>query len=487
MVIRNSFIYLYTAILVFILSGAENVYAQVTLDRKFDIPIGQFENPFKVVTAGVNGLILYRDITEFETATDRTWELLHLDANLDVHFSTTLKTELSFDLISACVDGQFLYLLYKNPNSSQKVIDIIRLNLVTKNVNIISIKSIVPRVVNYFRVVNNTIILGGREKGKSAVIFYLDLSDRPINLQGIYGKKGKILDIFNDPENNICTILFRYRNPDGNWSVAVKSYDYNGKLFEETNIEPDGLIQLGEARTRIVGNRRIVAGTYSKRGNTASVGYFSAEITPRGSVDIKYFPLNTINVPDSLTETNIDSVEHEEAKKKPDIHKYMHVRDLRKTPAQLILLTETMHLDDMNPKNRENAGGKVRFIDGSLTSVDRHGELIWHYEYRLNGNYTDLEPKLSTFEQRNDTTLIMLHYRKSLALQKISNGELIEGFSYTDLDLLDVYQQFDQGFNDGVSELRPWYGPYYIFIGVINDPQSPENLTMISLRKIKIK
>jgi len=81
----------------------------------------------------------------------------------------------------------------------------------------------------------------------------------------------------------------------------------------------------------------------------------------------------------------------------------------------------------------------------------------------------------------------MLHYRKSVALQKISNGELIEGFSYTDLDLLDVYQQFDQGFNDGVSELRPWYGPYYIFIGVINDPQSPENLTMISLRKIKIK
>ncbi|MFC2124556.1 hypothetical protein ACFLU5_07070 [Bacteroidota bacterium] len=480
--------YLRCYFLTILLLGCFKIYGQVKLDGILDLPIGQVERIFHIITADKNGLILYRETTELEETTVRTWEILLLNTELEVQWSTSLKSEYSFQLNSICADEISFYLLFKNQSSSKKEIKIYQIDFSSKNFVVIPVKTFVPKKINYFKVVSNTIVLGGSEKGKPAIVFYPKLSDRPVILQGIFGKKGKVLDIFHDSENNICTILYQYRNIDGNWSVAVKSYDYTGKIIEDTNIEPDGLVQIKDARTRISGDRRIVAGTYYRRGNSAVNGYFSAVISPHGTYDLELFPLNTLNVKDiSLSDTTYNIADSVVEKRIPDKYEHMLVRELQTHNGQLLLLTETMNPNDLNSKAREKSGGKVRFIKGAISSFNRKGALLWHNEYMMSGYYSELYPSLTKMEGRNDTIITFIYYRKSIAEQKLFDGELVSGYSYTDLELMDFYDEFDKESLNVHNEIRAWYGSHYLFISMMKDPETFENLTMLSLRKLKIE
>ena len=486
--IRKSGKYLLISYLVILIFGYTQSYGQIVVSGAFDVPIGQYEKMFRIVTADQNGLILFRDITEFEDSEEHDWEVLLLNTDLEVQWSTILRTEQSYSLTAACTQDHFLYLLFKNQSSSKKDIKIFRIDLTTKKFHIVPIITFVPKVIDYFKIVHNTIILGGYEKGKPAIVFYPQLTDRPVILQGIFGKKGKVLDIYHDTENNICTIPYQYRNNDGNWSISIKSYDYNGRIIEDTNIIPEGLEQFKDARTKILGDRRIVAGTYYKRGNSAVQGYFSASISPRGTYDLKLFPLNTLNVRDTtLADTLAVDIDSLIEKRIPVIHEHMLVREMQEYNEQLILLTETMNPNDMNPKNREKSFGKVRFIKGAILSFDRQGDLTWNFDYLMPGYYSEENPALTKLKEKQDTLITFLHYRQSIAEQKLIEGELVTGFTYTDLGLMDFYDEFDKESLGVDSEIRKWYGSYYIFISIANDPGSVEDITMLSLRKMKVE
>ena len=485
---RRSRIYILLSFVAVLSLGYVRSYGQIEVNGTFDVPVRQFERMFRIVTADQNGLVLFRETTRFEESTEHTWELLLLDTDLEVRWSTSLKTDLSYSLTAACTLDNYLYLLFKNQSSSKKDIKIFKIDLTTKGFVIIPIGTFVPRTIDYFKVVNNTIILGGSEKGKPAVVFYPQLSDRPVILQGIFGKKGKVLDIYHDTKNNICTIPYQYRNTDGNWSVSIKSYDYKGKIIEETNIEPEGLEQFKDARTRILGDRRIVAGTYYKRGNSAMQGYFSTSISPTGSYDLKLFPLNTLNVEDTTSVdtalVNMDSIAEIRI---PVKYEHMLVREMQEHNGQVIFLTETMNPQDMNAKNREKSLGKVRFIKGAITSFNRQGDLLWNFDYLMSGYYSEINPALTKMRQKKDTIITFLFYRKSIAEQKLVDGELVSGFKYTDLGLMDFYDEFDKESLGIHSEIRKWYGSYYILISIANDPKTIENITMLSLRKVKVE
>ena len=203
---------------------------------------------------------------------------------------------------------------------------------------------------------------------------------------------------------------------------------------------------------------------------------------------MKLFPLNTLNVRDTtLVDTVAVDIDSLIEKRIPVIHEHMLVREMQEYNEQLILLTETMNPNDMIPKNREKSFGKVRFIKGAILSFDRQGDLTWNFDYLMPGYYSEENPALTKLKEKQDTLITFLHYRQSIAEQKLIEGELVIGFTYTDLGLMEFYDEFDKESLGVDSEIRKWYGSYYIFISIANDPGSVEDITMLSLRKMKVE
>lgn len=463
-------------------------YPQVRLDRSLDMIFGNAEKTYEILSIENRGLALYRDVTSLENSIDRTWELLLLDMDLETQWQTILKSGINQIIIASCFEEPFLYFLLQNQNTSDKGGEIYRIDIITKKFSSLSINSFFPKKINYFTVVNSSIILGGQEKNKPAMVVFPGFVDRPVILQGIYGKRSEIVEIYHDDRNLIFSILYSYRNLDGNLSLAVKSYNYEGRLIEENSIEPDGTLQLVDGRTRIIANRRLIAGLYLDRGTFAANGYFTASIDPRGNYKINYFPLNEEKIPQSLSEYSQDSLasDLEIIENIPANSANIVVREIIEVPGQLLLLTETIRPGDMNSSAREKAGGKVRFTKGAITSINVAGDINWYSEYQLSGYYTDIQPALTKVWCRNDTTLLFFYHKGTIASRKIRNGEVILEYANTSLEHPDVQDEEELHDFESTYEIRHWYGPFYLYIRRKYNPGSIDEAIILSLRKLEI-
>jgi hypothetical protein len=462
--------------------------AQVEQTQRIEFELNdEDDRVFNIVTAGEEGLVLYREVKNRETRMERKWEVIHLDTTLSVLWRNYYYVDLRYIYSGwEYCDGQFYMLFRQNVESIKANLQILRLNLDNQQSSTFLIERDFPLELSQFEVVRNTLIFGGYANTRPAVVAYIFGDTKPIVLPGFYNQKSELMQIEVDDAAGTFNVLTSLRQKDGSKTIDIKTFDQRGEMLKNVLLQPSNERSLLYGRSvTLKDNIHLIAGTYTRKRSDMSRGIFLARIAPDGEHVINYYNYadlkNFFSYMKAKREKRIkERIERRKIKGKKNRFNYrLLVHDVVEAPnGNFIMIGEAFY-----PKYSHNSfyspfGGYSRYMgdygmmfDGYrythavVIGFDTNGRVQWDNSFEIN-DVESFELEQFVHVAANDDKVVLAYLFENVVRTKVVyQGEVLEGKSFNDLMLSfedDVISDKDSEYEG----MESWYGNVMIAFGV---------------------
>jgi hypothetical protein len=331
-------------------------------------------------------------------------------------------------------------------------------------------------------------MIGGMERIKPSIVLYKFNDDRPVILQGLYSNKIDLLDIDVDNSNQIITVLTSFRNTRGKYCIGVRSFDEEGHVIENVNIEPPNDIYLLEATSRIMNNQyRIVTGTYKQIKGSYTEGIFIVRMNANGKQETGYFDFYTLyGIPRPL-----DSLQG----KSQDIpinarfRMYWEVTGISAIKNHPAILLEAFNEEERHSVGVTGSSEVIYIYKKGLVIVLNDGfRPEKNFEIEMDGLIHDLlRPNLFVIPYDSVPEIGYFNFNR-LGISDLDSAGSSKGRYFISLPEVSGLDTENINIYHNLSIFIPWFGRNYLYCGIKSEKNenSPNEKSMF-MEKIVFK
>ncbi len=460
-------------------------FAQLEQPGRIEIPFEDEDEYFEVVSAGENGIVLYREVRNRETRMERKYQVILIDSALNKKWENFYFINLRYIIRGYESFENYFYLLFQRNTESLKAdLFILRINLDTKASETFLIEREYAMELTEFEVLGNTIIFAGYSSNLPTVICYEFGKNQPIVLPGLFNEKSKIQHLEIDDDLRIFNVLVSFRTNDGRRSLSLKTYDETGKMIKNINLQPSDEHSLLFGRTvKLDRNTDLVVGTYSRKRSDISRGIYLARISQNGDQIINYYNYadlkNFFSYMKARRQKRIEErIKRRKIKGKKNRFNYrLLVHEIVERDGKFIMVGEAYYpkysqssyyggyTNSYYGNNFGSAFDGYKYTHAVVFGFDRRGRLIWDNSFEINDvvSYT-LDQYVHISMSDEEMALVYL-YENEIRTKVIEGNEVLEGKTFNELKLSfedDVAATSD----DEYGGLEKWYGGNLFAYGV---------------------
>lgn len=469
-----------------LLSGVSvSLHAQLVQPERLELELEDDDSYYTVVSAGGEGVLLYRLNEEETKGNDLVFDVLLYDTDLKERWSTQLAVEDAELTGHEYKDGSF-YLLFREQKNQADNYQVYSIEVESGKISGYTIDNAIPVELTEFTTVDGVVLLGGYVNFRPTIIYFDLKNDKYRVLPGFYMNKSDLLEISTDEASGTFTVLYTEKAGKRQQTISSKTFDRNGELLLQYSLRPEKGKSLQYGRTTSFGPAGLyVAGTYSHGNMKYSRGIFIAKLDADGKQEINYYNYgdldNFFNYMRAGREKRVKKrIERRKIKgKKVKLNYRLLVHDIIEKDGASILVGEAFYpkyrsghnfpFYNMRPERRSGMGnGNIegyRYTHAVLIGFDEKGELLWDNSFEIKDV---LSPRLEKYVHvlPQDTSTVLLYMFENVMRSKIiRKEEVLEGKNTEEIaTLFEGDEVKNNEFN--VGGLEEWYGPYFFAYGV---------------------
>ncbi len=486
-----------------------SAFSQVYQGARYEKVLDREDDDFLIVSADENGLFLSRMVKNKETKRDFKYELIHLDTALQVKWELFDYVDLEYKKVGYDFIDPYVYFLFRSSLKTKRF-KVIRFEKETQAKEVFDFETEYDLEMTEFEVIDETLIFGGYVNNRPTFVCYKFGSATPIVLPGFRNEPNQIMQLEVEEKKGIFNVLLNHQTPDKKRSISLRTFDTNGNLLIDYDLQPQGDYGLIYGRSVAINEERhIVVGTYSHKKSDLSRGIFVSTIESNGDHVINYYNYadlkNFFNYLKAKREIRIKKkIARRKIKgKKNKFHYKLLVHDIIEYKDQYIMVGEAFY-----PKYSYTSPGYATynpyytggsFFEGYaythavVIGFDHRGKILWDNSFEIQD--------IVTFNLRHyvhagpvDDGIVLLYVYNNEIRMKIIQGtqvldiqDQIELKTNLDKELID-----EDDVNSEYGGLEDWYGKTYFAFGIqeIKDSESmigAEKTDIFFINKVILK
>lgn len=471
--------------------------AQLVQPHRFEKELNAYEDGYEVMTAGENGVIVYRSRNEYDKKGGQLWEFVMLDTTLHVTWEKQLYIEK--DLMYRGYDyslGNF-YFLFQKYTGSSKDLKLMQMRASTGDTLRYTIKNLVPLELTEFEVTDGAAILGGYYNHEPVVIHFGFNNAKTKVLPGIFGTKTELVQLKVD--DNSITVLVSSKTYDKRNTLTIKKYDVDGEYLNTFTLEPDldkGLIFGRIANTE--GANDLIAGTYGGKRSEYSRGLFLGLVDKENKQSIEYFNYadfeNFFNYMRAKRKERVSNrIDRKKIKgKKIKFNYRLLVHQIIQQGDTYIMLGEAFYPKYSSGSYYSNGYSSVpyagygygyggygsnrydymplnfagyRYTHAIVAGFNSKGEMLWDNSFEIE-DVISFSLEQFVHASITDEGIVLLYLYDNQVRSKIIEGaEVVEGKRFDNLKLTFEDDKVSNYSSDKIGGLEKWYGNTYVAFG----------------------
>ena len=496
----------------------QNIQAQVVQPKRYEIELGSFDAGYEVMLGEENGVIFYKATKQYQSKS-QLWEFNMLDTALNPMWQKLYYIDSDYIYSGYDYFGTDFYFLYQVIGKTSTDWMLIQMDLGTGDTIQHNIKNLLRINIQEFEVTDGAAIIGGYYNTDPVVIHFDMSSGKTKVLPGIFGNKTELVQVKVMDDNSI-TVLVSDRTYDRRNTLAVKTYDNDGKYLNNHVFEPDldkGLIFGRVADVPGVGN--LVSGTYGGKRSDYSRGLFIGNAGVARKDAIKYYNYadfdNFFNYMKAKRQKRVaNKITRKKVKgKKTKFNYRLIVHEILKDNDTYIMLGEAFYpkysntgsFSSMNSfYDRPSYGGfgrnkqvsanfaGYRYTHAVVIGFDREGNMLWDNSFQIE-DVTSFTLKQFVQADITENGLVLLYLYDDEVRSKIIRGsEVIEGKSMSQVKLTFLDDAISNTSASSIGGLEKWYDDQFLAYGIqkiknLKDAGVKMNRRVFYLNKIEYK
>jgi protease II len=179
---------------------------------------------FDVVSAGEQGIVLYREIRNRETRMEHKYQVILVDTTLNKVWEKSYYIHLRYIQIGFEYAEDYFYLLFqRNIESLKADLFVLRINLHTQNAETFLIERDYAVELTEFEVVGNTLVFGGYSNNMPTVLAYKFGVSQTIVLPGFFNERSELQHLETDDNLKTINVLVSFRTANRRKSLSLKN------------------------------------------------------------------------------------------------------------------------------------------------------------------------------------------------------------------------------------------------------------------------
>lgn len=457
--------------------------AQWVQPHRYEVELGLTDKSFLVIPCQEEGIGLVR---ERQATTDgkKFWEVIMLDTALGEAWKRNIVLDDQNLLRGYDYDLDKLYLLFAKNNYSQIDYLMITLDRESGDYIIKEFEMIVNVALTEFEILNNKAIFGGAYNQRPVVLL-MNLNDAKMQvIPGLYNEFSELIHLNIQHQFSRFQVITTHRLRDKRFTISIKSYNSEGNLMWEHQIDPPDDLNIIYGRVIPLKNGNVqMVGTYSNNNSSFSRGVISTELSPEGIQETNIYNYadfeNFFSYMKPKREKRIrKKIERKRNKgKEMKLNYRLIVHDIIDRGDGYIVLGEAFY-PKYNSHTQNFAGGYVnervnqyfegyQYTHSVIMGFDGNGNMTWDNSFEIS-DVLSFELEQFVHINPNDTSLEMaLHYlyNNQISTKIIRKQEVIEGPLNSEIKPLYEHDEIKTG-DDSEEMLAHWYDDFFHVSGV---------------------
>lgn len=414
--------------------------AQVQQIGRFEIPISNFENSnFSVVSAGANGLMIYRRL--YSSPLDQL-EITRVDTIFRVVWNKKLEIAKGLRAVRALVKHNSLFVLFKANNNRYGDFLIAAIDINDGAYMVYRVQNLISFNPTEFIITDEAALIGGYFNYRPLILHFNFASQKSKILPGFFNEVGELTQVkpYDDGSVEVIVSSDNYEKKKCLW---IRNYDAKGDLIKTTILEPGDKKNLIFGRSIPIGNdEQAVVGVYG-RFKEYSRGIFIARIDPVGEYQIKYYDYGDLNhffsyMKATRQERIKQRIERKKIKgKKAKFNYRFIVHEVIETKDNYVMLGEAFF-----PKYAYvNGLSQTRILIGYqythavVIGFDKNGKLTWDNSFEINDIITSNLNQYVKIQAQEDKIYLQYVYENEIRSKIIMESQIVEGKSSDEVKL----------------------------------------------------
>ena len=448
--------------------------------NRLEFPLTSGMTDCTLINGGEDGLLVV--IENFKnTQKGQLYHIIKLDTSLQQQWTSFITVE-SGNLFTGYdyYDGKYYLLITK----SQYLTDDLIVFEVNGRDQIVKkeITTVVPLTLSHFEVIGETILLAGSTNSRPVIMTFNMRQPKPTPLPGIYSNRNDLLDIKIDDEKEMFTVILKEKMVNREFSIRAKTFTSTGILVQDMLIKKnDRRNLLDAASTTFEGGTQFLAGAFSRKGSTYSVGLYLSKFINGQQKFLNYVYYdelsNFFGYLGEKRETRIkERIDKRKVKGKSGRYAYrMLIHDVIQQDENTNILvgeayypryaTNNYGYNSFRYRGYQNNFIGYRFTHAVVVAYDNSGQKIWDHSFKIKDVDTYTLDETVSVASMQDKTVLMYLENNEIRSKVVRGNEVVEGKTYNPIKLVSETEKIRTR-NPSVEGLDYWYGNTFYAYGI---------------------
>jgi len=461
------------------------LFGQVQQPDRFEIELDTYDEPFYVLSAKEDGVLLYQPKDKFEAGFQK-WQFIKLDTTLNQEWVREYGIDRNYFYKGYEYRNHSYFFLFQAIDQRSHDLLMVQMNEYTGDTLMHTVKNLVQLNLTIFEMSNNSVLIGGYYNQEPVVMHYDLISKKTKVLPGIFGDRTELVQI--KIEQGVIKILISALTFDRRNTLTIKTYDYEGNYIDNFTFVPEDDIALINGRIAEIDRAgTIISGTYGVRRSEYSRGLFIAQHQADEEQVLKYFNFadldNFFTYLRAKRQTRIDNkiTRKKVNGKKIKFNYRLVVHEIIESGDNYIMLGEAYYPKysnssyNTNNSNYSNNGSYsfmptsfagYRYTHAVVIGFDKTGQKLWDNSFQIEDVLTyDLNQYVHA-DEINDNVVLFYLYNNEIRTKIISGSEVVEGKSFDSVKLMFADDVASKSSYSNIGGLEKWYGHNFYAYGV---------------------
>lgn len=408
------------------------------------------------------------------------WKFHLLDTALAKNWEITIPVNAEGDFIGYDFSESKCYLLFKKKLYNAEKLHVLQLDIQTKQYQSLDITTVFPINLSIFEVVNETLILGGETENKRSILMTIHMSDQiPRVVPGFYNNT-KILNVLTNDQSGLFSVTISEllnKRP----TLLLKTFTSKGDLVQEHLIKPkEDKSILDGAITNFKGGVQYLAGTYSKKRNRYSQGFYLSKLIQSQTKASEYYPFATLenffSYYGKKREARIKKrIEKKKGKGKIKRFNYrLLVHEIIPTKNGYTMVAEAYYPKYKYAGDPFSTSGRSQpifigyeYTHAVVVNFDKSCKVNWDNTFKIEDILTMNLTKHIVVSSFEDQIVLAYMQNNEIRSKIISGNEVVEGGTFNPIKLLSDVEKINSS-SSSIEGLQKWYDNKLIAFGEQN-------------------
>ena len=255
--------------------------AQVSQNGRYEMEKKNTDDYFAVLSAGKQGVIIFRDIDDFRKGEGDIWKIVSLNTALEERWDKEIGIDIKFTIVAYELKDEHLYLIFRKSEFSKSDYYIVRIGVLDGEVERYDVSNEIELELRHIILVNERLVFGGYVRFSPTLMSYKLGDDRLEVIPGFFKDKSDILDL-RPNDNGTFNVVTQEKEYQG-YFLRLRTYSEQGEILFEREIRMlSGNKVISAKSTGLEGGNVAIVGAYGLPNSQYSQGIYSIIAKPKG-------------------------------------------------------------------------------------------------------------------------------------------------------------------------------------------------------------